>query len=173
MRFVPRSEAVAFFQRLGLGPSGLIQSMGRRFKSEEFRYRSRLTTAPQVSSLLVEAMGRYDEAMVWPHYVVFGDRSHDADAPPDWVAYRKWRVSHGASLGLHDAPGHLLVADERDEFIRLLELAIYLGWDALVGARRSKVLIELSHHDTITFHSRSRPSQVMAALERHGLVRQA
>ena len=91
MRMVPRSEAEAFFRRLGIGPSGPIGGTNRRLKSEEFYYRSRLATAAKVASLLVEAIGNYDEAMVWPHFVVFGDRTHDEEAPPDWVAYRKWR----------------------------------------------------------------------------------
>jgi hypothetical protein len=44
-----------------------------------------------------------------------------------------------------------------------------MGWDALVGARPNKILIELSHNDRITIHGRSRPSTLLSELGRLGV----
>lgn len=170
MRFTSKIEAERFFRSLGIGPGGLTRGSrsATRFKSDDLYYRSRLA-AGEVSLVLADAQGDFTECVVWPFDLVWGDRSLEEHAPADWIAYARWRHQQGETRPLREAPGHLLEANERSELARLLELAIYMGWDALVAARPAKVLVELSHHDRITIHARSRQKALIARLERLGV----
>jgi hypothetical protein len=171
MRFTSKVEAEAFFRSLGIGPGGLAPGnrSATRFKSDDLYYRSRLATAREVSLVLADAQGDFTECAVWPFDLVWGDRSLEEHAPPDWIAYARWRQQHGETRPLREAPGHLFDANERSELARLLELAIYMGWDTLVAARPAKVLVELSHDDRITIRARSRRRALIARLERLGV----
>jgi hypothetical protein len=171
MRFIGEAEAAAYFQRLGIAPSGLVRGSraASRFKTDHLFYRSRLNTARSVASVLAGACGDYEECVVWAADLVWGDRSADEYPPPDWVNYRLWREGHGETRGIYDAPGHVFDASERAELERLLELAIYMGWDTLVGPRPCVVLMQLSHHDQISLHARTRKPGLLADLDRLGV----
>ena len=171
MRFIGGAEAAAYFRRLGIAPDGLVRGSraGSRFKTDRLFYQSRLNTARAVASELAGACGDFEECVVWAADLVWGDRSADEHPPADWVDYKQWREAHGETRSLYDAPGHVFDASERGEFERLLELAIYMGWDTIVGARPCVVLIELSHHDEILLHARARKPSLLAALTRLGV----
>lgn len=171
MRFISESVAAEFFRQLGMGPSGLIPGSraATRFKSDELFYRSRLATARDVSLELARAQGDYAECVVWASNLVWGDRSREEHPPRDWENYALWRQQHGETRSLYDAPGHVFELAEQAELAKLLEMAIHMGWDTLVGARPCKLLIGLSHHDEISFHARSRPTELISKLERLGV----
>jgi hypothetical protein len=172
VRFISKSDAEAFFRPLEIGPGGLMPGSraATRFKSDDLYYRSRLNTAREVSLTLADAQGDFIECAVWPFALAWGDRSLEERAPADWITYAQWRQQHGETRPLHEAPGHLFDANDRSELARLLELAIYMGWDTLVAARPTKVLVELSHDDRITIHARSRQMALIAKLERLGVM---
>ena len=169
MRFTTKPDAEAFFgarQKKTNGGRG-----ASRFKAGNFHYVSRLTTAAEVSQALADAQGDFTECMVWPSALVWGDRSLEDPAPPDWAAYAQWRQKHGERRSLYEAPGHLFEAHERPELARLLEMAIYMGWDALVASRPFKASLELSHDDRVTIHARTRQAALVAKLEQLGMKR--
>jgi hypothetical protein len=99
----------------------------------------------------------------------WGDRSLEEEAPPDWIDYARWRQQHGETRSLYDAPGHVFGAGETSELARLLELAIYMGWDTLVGTKPAKVVVELSHDDWIRIFARSKQKVLLAKLDKLGV----
>ncbi len=171
MQFLPQSDAEAFFRHLGFGPKGPVAGSrtATRFRSDDLFYKSRLETAREVSQLLAHAQGDFTECVVWACDLVWGDKTRDEDPPLDWKNYKRWREQHGETRSLYQTPGHVFGSTEHAELVRLLELAIHMGWDTLIGARPSKVLIELSHNDRITIHARSRQRELISALEHLGV----
>jgi hypothetical protein len=109
--------------------------------------------------------------VVWAFDLPWGDKSQDPDASNDWITYAKWRRAQGDQRSLYDAPAHVLEPGEQSELRRLLDFAIAIGWDTLVASRPAKVLLELSHHDRITVHARSRQPDLISALQRLGVKR--
>ncbi|MGE3143313.1 MAG: hypothetical protein AB7L65_08320 [Hyphomonadaceae bacterium] len=137
VQFISKSESAAYFHRLGIETDGLFPGSraAARLKSYELFYKSRLATAREVSLALADAQGDFSECVVWPFDLVWGDQSADEDASADWAAYARWREGHGEPRRLYEAPDHVAEAKEHLELARLLEMAIYLGWDTLVAAR--------------------------------------
>jgi hypothetical protein len=169
MRFISPVASEAFFRSLGIGPGGLISGSrtANRFKSDALFYKSRLPMARDVAQVLARAQGEFTECVVWAFDLVWGDRSREEHPPKDWEDYARWRHQQGETRS--DAPGHVFDFSEQVSLARVLELAIYMGWDTLVGARPSKMLVELSHHDSVTIHARSRQTELISQLERLGL----
>ncbi len=59
---------------------------------------------------------------------------------------------------------------ERDMAALVLEVAILLGWDALIGSNSRSALIEFSHNDLITVHTRKNVSALSEQLQKFGLM---
>jgi hypothetical protein len=171
MQFVTQSEAEPFFLRLGinrLGPLAGSRS-ATRLKVFDAYYQSRLPVARQVSDALVDCLGDFTVCSLWAHDLVWGDRSLEDDAPPDWAEYRQWREAQGERRPLREAPGHLFDARERETLAKVINRAIHMGWDALIAAKPNKAVIQLSHDDRITVYARSKPGELFAGLTALGL----
>jgi hypothetical protein len=100
--------------------------------------------------LIAAAAGDFSEAAVLFSFCVTGDGWNEHASPESgWPAYRQWRSSLGEDRRLHDAPGHLFARGESEQFSRVIEFALILGWDALVGAKPGRNQVFLSHDDRV------------------------
>lgn len=140
-----------------------------RLKIFDVHYQNPLAVADKVSRVLASHQGDFSVCHLWMHGLPFGDRSLDQAPPPDWARYRRWREATGETRSLHEAPGHVFQKGEQEALARVIEFAIDLGWDALVAAAPHKGVLDLSHDDRITIYGRSRPSGLIADLQRLGL----
>ena len=171
MRFVDIPEAASFFRSLGFGPDGPLPGSRAesRFKTKRFAYQSRLAKSADVAGALTAALDEGSDIMVWATQLVFGDRSTEPSPPLHWLPYARWREAQGPSGPLDDCPGHVFAAGERVEAAFVVEQAILMGWDALIGSKTRKPVVTLSHDDIIGVHARSRPASLYLALGRLGL----
>jgi hypothetical protein len=171
MRFADRSESEEFFRRLGAGPDGRLIAGGRaaaRFKTARFFYESGAVDL-ELGAALARGQGDFSTCMVWAAELVFGDHSLEEEDFHGWAPYRRWRRGWQEKRSLYEAPGHVFMAGEQDELARVVDFAIRLGWDALVGSDTKKPIVHLSHNDLITLYARSRPADLLAELSRLGL----
>jgi hypothetical protein len=171
MRFVTLSESEPFFLRLGINRDGLVTGSrsATRLKTFDAYYQSRLPTARRVSEALAAYLGGFTLCLLWAHDFVWGDRSLEERPPSDWAEYRQWREARGERRLLHEAPGHLFDAGEHSALAKVIEWAIYMGWDALIATKPNKAVIHLSHDDRITIYARSKPSELITRLTALGL----
>lgn len=171
MHFVAKSEAESFFQKLGMDRNGLVAGSrsAARLKIFDAYYQSRLPVAREVADLLAAHQGDFSVCHVWTHDLVWGDRALEEEPPPDWMEYRKWREALGERRSLCDAPGHIFDTGERGSLSKVIEWAIYMGWDALIAAKPNKIAVQLSHDDRISIYARSKPTELVAGLAALGL----
>ena len=87
----------------------------------------------------------------------------------DWKHFRDWRRRQGEWRNLYDAPGHLFEGHEHAALAKLIEWALYMGWDAIIAATPGKGAVLLSHDDYIRLCSRGTPEALLRHLERLGL----
>ena len=152
MRFLTAAECDGRAQQAGIKRPG-----GRKPARHLLRlvYQSRMTNADAVASALVACLGPYDWAIVWAYDLPWGDRSRDADPPPDWRDYAAWRLRRGERRSLCDVPGHEFDANDDKEVGTVIRAAICMGWDAWVFSSPLGCMIDLSHDDIITVLSRN------------------
>jgi hypothetical protein len=171
MRFITKPESQAYFAKLGIGEQGLVPGSRSavRLRTFDIYYHSPLAGGREVAHALAAHQGDFSECLLWAHDLIFGDRSLEAQPPPAWSEYRRWRKAERESRSLYEAPGHRFDAGERKAMCGIIELAITMGWDALIAAKPSKLIIHLSHDDRISIYARSRPSDLFDTLRSLGL----
>jgi hypothetical protein len=135
------------------------RGVGRRLKTFEGFYRNPLTNQALVSKVLAAGQGDFSTCCLWA-----GDILAESRNTPAHLRYRRWRKAHGEERLLYYAPSHIFEAGERDLFAEVIEMAIEIGWDALVVA-----VIQLSHDDWIALYARGQPSALIRRLQAFGV----
>jgi len=144
MQFLSRQDADILEEKLGrqVGPP-------RKPKAVVYYTSGQRDYAP-AATLIAAAAGDFSEAAILFSFCVAGDGwSEHTSSNAGWPAYRRWRSSFGEERRLYDAPGHLFTRGEVDQFSRVIEFALILGWDALVAAKPGRNQILLSHDDRL------------------------
>jgi hypothetical protein len=171
MQFITDPECEAFFARLGIARDGLVPGSrgAERYKTLEVLYPDPVPIAARVSKSIAAEQGNFSSCLVWCTGIVFGDKGLEANPPPQWKAYYRWRHQMGEPRILYDEPGHLFEPDERDELARVVAWSMCLRWEALIAARPSKFAIGVCHDDFFTIYWRSTPSGLLDDLRKLGL----
>jgi hypothetical protein len=171
MRFITESEARPIFAKLGIDCRGPIAASraAEGLKTFDIYYRSRLVVARETAELIAAGQEGFTSCLLWACALVWGDRSLEEIAPPDWARYDRWRRAQGEMRPIYAAPGHLFGEAESGLLATAIEGAIHMGWDALMVAKPAKMIIQFSHDDRITIFARTRPSKLFAELESIGL----
>jgi hypothetical protein len=117
--------------------------------------------------LIAGSIGAFTEATVLFLFAITGDGwNEDARQHKGWAAYRGWREAAGDARRLYDAPGHQFGAGEAPHLTTVIELALVLGWDAMVAATPRRQLAVLSHDDRMEiyrgFESRALSEKLVA-----------
>jgi hypothetical protein len=157
MQFLSRQEA-------GILEKKLRRQLGSVDEPKAVLYYTsgRRDYAP-AARLIAAAAGDFSEAAILFSFCVTGDGWNQHTSPESgWPAYRQWRSSFGEERRLHDAPGHLFGRGESDQFSRVIEFALILGWDVLVGAKPGRNQLFLSHDDRL---------EIFAGFEARGLTK--
>jgi hypothetical protein len=85
---------------------------------------------------MTAAIGEFIEASLHFLFCVSGDGwSEGNEMNEQWRGYRQWRGARGQHRRITDAPVHVFVHDEAEQLCKALELALQLGWDALLSAK--------------------------------------
>src|SRR5690349_2909793 len=131
MHFIGAEQSRQSFQKLGFergepARGGFAATM----KTVEIYYESRLSTAREAAEAIASYQGDFDTCLMWACDLVWGDRSREDHPPRDWAVYRDWRNATGETRTLYEAPGHHFDRGEQDMLAKVIELAIYMGWDA-------------------------------------------
>jgi hypothetical protein len=116
-------------------------------KRIDFTYRSRLRNGRLAATEIASCLGKFASALLRTHGLVWGDRTQEPDAPPDWAYYGNWRAKLGATGPLFELPGQLFDAAERVELAEGIEWTIYTGSDAILRMR-SQVLRDQAKRST-------------------------
>lgn len=166
--FVSKAKAAAEFRKLGFDETGIIDGSraANRMKWSAFTYQSRVKNAEQIADALADHLGDFSKCVVWACQLVFGDHTGEDSLHPDWKEYDAWRTSHGASAVLGATPGHVFSGQETGALRRLVEFALYLGWDTLIKSDATKTVIKLSHDDRIELYYLSSPTKLKLRLGR-------
>jgi hypothetical protein len=171
VRFTSRDECETFARRLGRSSDLLdrkkLTTMKKRF---DFLYESRLENADEVAGAIASCCEPFSDILLWSHGLVWGDKTRQPDASPDWSHYGAWRREHGATGGLYDLPGQLFESGEQRELVEGVKWTLLTGSDAILIPRPTRVLIHFSHDDLISVHCRSTPT-ALRDLERLKLKR--
>jgi hypothetical protein len=166
-----KDECTSFAKRLGRGSDLLdrlkLTTMKKRF---DFVYQSRLHNADEVAAAIARCCEPFSDVLLWSHSLVWGDKTQQPDASPDWLQYGDWRRKLGASGGLYQLPGQLFESGEQRELLQGVKWTLLTGSDAILIPRPTRVLIHLSHDDLISVHCRSTPT-ALRNLERLRLSR--
>src|SRR5262249_35995383 len=133
MKFLTAAECGSYAHRIGPKKDLLdrrkLSTMKRRI---DFTYRSRLENGRPVATQIASCLGNVADALLWTHGLVWGDRTQEPDASPDWICYGHWRAKLGATGPLYELPGQLFAATERAELAEGIEWTIYTGSDAII-----------------------------------------
>ena len=149
VRFLSGEQCQALTRKLGFDCRGPVNGhrAARHLKVFDALYDSRIANGPEVAEALVEHQGAYATCLVWACGLPFGDQSQEGEPRSDWKRFRDWRRREGEWRTVYDAPGHLFEGHERAALAKLIEWALYMGWDALVAAAPGKGAVLLSHDD--------------------------
>ena len=102
-------------------------------------------TAPALAAELVDALGPWDEAVLWV------TRWGVWPSSEDWPAYYAARGARGERRSIDDAAGHWFDAGERGGLAEFITLVLRNGWDAFVLTARSGRLgalrLRISHDE--------------------------
>jgi hypothetical protein len=99
---------------------------------------------------IAASMGAFSEVTLLYLFCVTGDGwSEYAKSNALWTAYRKWRKAAGEMRRLYEAPGHQFETGEVEPLARVIEHALWLGWDALIAGKPGRQLAFLSHDDRL------------------------
>ncbi len=166
-----KDECETFAKRLGRSSDLLDRKKLTTMKKRlDFLYKSRLENADEVAGAIASCCGPFSDVLLWSHGLVWGDKTQQPDASPDWLHYGAWRHKHGATGGLADLPGQLFESGERQEMVQGIKWTLLTGSDAILIPRPTRTLVHLSHDDLISVHCRSAPA-ALRDLERLGLRR--
>jgi hypothetical protein len=119
------------------------------------------------AQLIADSIGGFSKVTMLFLFAITGDGwNEDAREHKCWRAYRQWREAAGDTRRLYDAPGHRFDAGEASQLTRVIELALELGWDALIAAVPGRQLAFLSHDDRMEvcrgFESRALSEKLVA-----------
>ena len=174
MRFLTVSECAELSSQAGFTLGDLLS--GNRFADLRhvavFPYKSRMNHADIVARHLAASLGNFTWALLWAHGLPWGDRSLEEEPPKDWRDYARWRRSSGEERALLEAPGHLFEPNEQAQLVRVTELAIYTGWDAVLFANPLDCVIALSHDDFIRIQARHDLAALLQRLRECGISRE-
>jgi hypothetical protein len=166
MRFASKAECEALFGRLGFDSNGPIAgSRATRQKTFEGFYRSPLASPAYVSKVLATGQGDFTACCLWADDVLGESRNTPAHG-----RYRRWRRAHDEDQSLYDAPGHMFEEGESELLAEVIEMAMEIGWNALVLAKPVRPVIQISHDDWIALHARGRPSALIRRLDALGIA---
>jgi hypothetical protein len=157
MRFISEIEARTFFAKLGIEPSQIPpgdQGLNR-FKSDTLFYHRGVVAARAIAVALTHVAGRFANSVVWPLGSVSQAKDEHHQAACD--AFKQWRREHNAPSSIRNTPPLALSADEGLELTQLLEFAMLLRWNALVGFKPATLLFEFSCDDRIVIYWCLRP----------------
>jgi hypothetical protein len=105
------------------------------------------------ASLIAWGLGDFDQAAVLFLSCPFGDGWDETQiSNPRWQRYRQWRQGLGEPRRLYDVPGHIAAKDGATELAKVIEFALILGWDAIVGAEPGRNRLLLSHDDRLEIY---------------------
>jgi hypothetical protein len=105
------------------------------------------------ASLIVDSIGAFTEATVIFLFAISGDGwNGHLQQHKGWGAYRRWREAIGDTRRLYEAPGHRFETGEQAHLVKVVELALLLGWDAIVAAVPGRQLAVLSHDDRMEIY---------------------
>ncbi|SNT25336.1 hypothetical protein SAMN05421770_106103 [Granulicella rosea] len=74
----------------------------------------------------------------------------------NWRLYYKLRESYGDRQLLEDAPGHLFLEHETEDFASFLQLAIQNGWGGHIQPVAPYVTAFFSHDEYMDFYSNNK-----------------
>ena len=80
-------------------------------------------------------------------------------------------VGHMASCGGFTTPRVTSSTEERGDLVAAIEFAIQTGWDTLIVPHPTRCIINLSHDDLVTIHSRANRPGIVPQLEALGFRR--
>jgi hypothetical protein len=72
----------------------------------------------------------------------------------NWHLYYKLRQSYGDHRFLHEAPGHLFLDFEAEDFASVLQVAMMNGWGGYVLNQADYVNAFFSHDEYIDFYAK-------------------
>jgi hypothetical protein len=114
---------------------------------------------PEVAEAAIQALGQWDECLLWITLVGVWSSGED------WPAYYALRGTEGERRSLGTAPGHLFAADEQSKLTRFLTAAMENGWDAWAlparGGWPTEVRLRVSHDEWVELQA-STPSELAA-----------
>jgi hypothetical protein len=108
---------------------------------------------PIVSASCVQALGEWDEALLWiTQWGVW-------TSSEDWPTYYRLRGSYEERRSLETAPGHLFAVEEKAILIEFLAIVMENGWDAFIFpkslAKPDEIRAFISHDGRIDLYSLS------------------
>jgi hypothetical protein len=156
---------------LGRDDAGTLEKTLRRQIADQGAPRLVLyyTSGPRdytdAARAITVALGAFTETTLHFAFCVTGD-GYDPEqaAHEEWSRYRAWRVAHGESRRLYEAPAHQFGPHETEDVSRVIAFALALGWDALLAAKPGRRLLALSHDDRMEVYRGFGPGQLAAQL---------
>jgi hypothetical protein len=104
-----------------------------------------------VAAACVQALGHWDECLVWVRSWGIWPSSED------WPTYYALRGANGERRSLEKAPGHLFTANEQELLATVLTQIMQNGWDAEVLPVHSKspvtARVHISHDEWLELRS--------------------
>src|SRR2546421_11588071 len=100
-----------------------------------------------VAAACVQALGRWDECLLWVRGWGIWPSSEN------WPAYYALRGARGERRSLDKAPGHLFDGDEKEAFVRFLAQVMENAWDADVLVVPRIKRIHVSHDEWLELRS--------------------
>jgi hypothetical protein len=123
-------------------------------------------SGPAVSSQ-DEWSGKFSEATLLFLFCVSGDGWKDDVSASDQRRnrYKMWRGTNNEDRRLYEAPGHRFGPHQVSQLSRAIELALELGWAALLAAKPGRPLLLLWHDDRLEIYRSSKGRALVARLK--------
>jgi hypothetical protein len=130
-----KDECKSFAKRLGRSSDLLdrrkLTTMKKRL---DFVYQSRLHNADDVAGAIASYCEPFSDALLWSHSLVWGDKTQEPNASPDWLHYADWRRKQGANGGLYELPGQVFESGEQRDLVQGIKWTLLTGSDAILRA---------------------------------------
>jgi len=155
MEFLTRDQCLEFARRVGVTPRKQDVDLPETKKKHDavFYEDSLNPIAQRCVEIVVELFPTYKHALLWisgsPGVEGWGEKDSYMRERESWKRFVDLRRSHGEERRLYDAPGHLLMPEERPLIAELAEPAILHGWDSLLLAKPNVTAVYFSHNDDI------------------------
>ena len=118
---------------------------------------------------IIEALGTFDEALLWIEDATLGDSYHEGKIEnPLWRDYYQWRGLAGDDRRVMEAPGCLFDGKEGKQLAEAITFAISLACDAQVMVRPGRTLLKISPDDYIDVVSSLNARALIALLQKLG-----